>query len=102
MASAYSIGKPVTAYFLSDPEKTELPIDYDANDRVTKIELSAEAPDWRNSVIAVEYAGPITKDSNAKGKYHWYTNRRSRHTEIRSSKNAGKQKLLNAVKEARD
>ncbi len=47
------------------------------------------------------YDGPITADPDAKGKYHWYTNRRTRHTEIRRSKNAGKTKLPPPVKEAR-
>ena len=36
-------------------------------------------------------------DADAIGKYHWYTNRRTRHTDIKNSKNAGKHALPKAV-----
>lgn len=95
------VGKPAKAYFLADAQRKPLPISYDANGHVTKIEVPAEAPDYRDTVIAVEYDAPIVADPNAKGKYHWYTTRSKRHTEIRSNAHAGKTKLLQAVKEAR-
>ena len=62
-----------------------------------KIEVPAKAPDLRNTVIAVEYDSPIAADPNAKGKYHWYTTRSKRNTEIRTNPHAGKTKLLDAV-----
>ena len=95
------IGQPGKAYFVHDAEKKALPISYNDGSHVTKIAVPAEAPDVRNTVIAVEYRDPIKADPNAKGKYHWYTNRRIRHTEIKTNKNAGKIKLPPAVKAAR-
>ncbi|MEP2774686.1 MAG: alpha-L-fucosidase [Luteolibacter sp.] len=89
--------EPAKAYFLADVEKKELPVSYDANGHVTKIEVPEEAPDNRNTVIAVEYDAPIVADADAKGKYHWYTTRSKRHTEIRNSKDAGQHKLPEAV-----
>ena len=68
---------------------------------MTKVELPVKAPDARNTVIAVEYDSAIVTDPNAKGKYHWYTNRAKRHTDIRNRKGVGEHKLHNAVKEAR-
>jgi alpha-L-fucosidase len=95
------VGKPITAYFLSDPEKKPLSITYNPEGHVTKIEVPAEAPDFRNTVIAVQYDSPIAADPNAKGKYHWYTKRSKRHTEIRKNSRAGNTRLPGAVKEAR-
>jgi alpha-L-fucosidase len=95
------VGKPSTAYFLSDPEKKPLSITYNPEGHVTKIEVPAEAPDFRNTVIAVQYDSPIAADPNAKGKYHWYTKRSKRHTEIRKNSRAGNTRLPGAVKEAR-
>ena len=39
------VGKPAKAYFLADPERKALPVTYDANGHVTKIEVPAKAPD---------------------------------------------------------
>ncbi len=91
------VGKPSKAYFLADPQRESLPLTYDAGGHVTKIQVPADAPDSRNTVIAVEYAAPVVADPDAKGKYHWYTNRRTRHTDIRQSENAGKHALPQAV-----
>ena len=95
------IGQPTKAYFLNDTEKNPLPLNYSAEGHITRIEVPEEAPDDRNTVIAVEYDGPITADQEATGKYHWYTNRRTRHTEIRTNPRAGKSGLPPATKEAR-
>lgn len=95
------VGKPAKAYFLADAERKALPVTYDANGHLTKIEVPAEAPDFRNTVIAVEYEAPIVADVDAEGTYHWYTTRSKRHTEIKSNAHAGKTKLLQAVKGAR-
>lgn len=95
------VGKPAKAYFLADAERKALPVTYDAKGHITKIEVPAEAPDFRNTVIAVEYDAPIVADSDAKGKYHWYTTRSKRHTEIKSNAHAGQTDLLQAVKGAR-
>ena len=95
------VGQPSSVYFLSDPEQKPLPVTYDADSHITKISLPAESPDLRNAVITVEYAGPVTIDPDAKGKYHWYTNRQTRHTDIRNNKDAGNTGLPEAVKEAR-
>jgi alpha-L-fucosidase len=95
------VGKPVKAYFLADAERKALPITYDATGNVTTIQVPKEAPDYRNTVIAVEYDSAIKTDPNAKGKYHWYTSRSKRHTDIKSNPNAGNTKNLSAVKEAR-
>ena len=91
------VGKPSKAYFLADPKRKALPVTYEANGHVTKVEVPANAPDARNTVIAVEYDAPVVTDPDAKGKYHWYTNRRTRHTDIRQSENAGRQALPKAV-----
>ena len=91
------VGKPSRAYFLADPTQTALPVTYDANRHVTKIEVLANAPDSRDTVIAVEYDALIVTDPDAKGKYHWYTNRRMRHTDIRESRSGGRQALPKAV-----
>ncbi|WPJ97066.1 alpha-L-fucosidase [Coraliomargarita algicola] len=95
------VGKPAKAYFLADAERKALPVTYDANGHLTKIEVPAEAPDFRNTVIAVEYEAPIVADADSEGKYHWYTTRSKRHTEIKNNAHAGKTKLLQAVKGAR-
>jgi len=76
------VGKPSQAYFLADPKRKPLPVTYDANGHVTTIEVPANAPDARDTVIAVEYDAPIVTDPDATGKYYWYTNRRTRHTDI--------------------
>ena len=91
------IGKPSKAYFLADPERKALPVTYDANGHVTRIEVPANAPDSRDTVIAVEYDAPVLADLDAKGKYHWYTNRRTRHTDIRQSEGASRQALPEAI-----
>ena len=91
------VGKPSKAYFLADPKRKALPVTYEANGHVTKVEVPANAPDSRNTVIAVEYDAPVVTDPDAKGKYHWYTNRRTRHTDIRQSENAGRHALPKAV-----
>ncbi len=79
------MGKPSKAYFLADPQRKALPVTYDSSTRVTKVQVPATAPDSRNTVIAVEYDAAIITDSDAEGKYHWYTNRRTRHTDIRQN-----------------
>ncbi|MCP5537930.1 MAG: alpha-L-fucosidase [Akkermansiaceae bacterium] len=95
------VGKPTKAYFLADAEKKPLPVTYDASGHITRVEVPATAPDARNTVIAVEYGAAIATDPDAKGKYHWYTTRSKRHTDIRGRKGAGEHKLPGAVKEAR-
>ncbi len=95
------VGKPARAYFLADADRQALPVKYDAAGCVTTIEVPEKAPDTRNTVIAVEYASDIETDPAATGKYHWYTTRSKRHTEIRNSKDAGQHKLPGAVKAAR-
>ncbi|MDF7800830.1 alpha-L-fucosidase [Pontiellaceae bacterium B1224] len=95
------IGKPTKAYFLADTDQKALPIKYDATGYVTTIEVPEEAPDYRDTVIAVEYDAPVKTDPDAKGSYHWYTTRSKRHTEIKKSAHAGNTKNLQAVKEAR-
>ncbi|EMI43326.1 alpha-L-fucosidase [Rhodopirellula sp. SWK7] len=91
------VGKPSKAYFLADPTHKALPVTYTENGHVTKIEVPANAIDTKNTVIAVEYETPVVTAPNAKGKYHWYTNRRTRHTDIRENKNAGRHALPEAV-----
>ena len=91
------VGKPVKASFLSDPKQTPLPVTYDADAHSTKVKVPETAPDQRNTVIAVEYDSAVVVDPNAKGKYHWYTTRSKRHTEIRRSANAGRYELPEAV-----
>jgi len=91
------VGKPSKAYFLADPKRKALSVTYEPDSYVTKVEVPANAPDSRNTVIAVEYDGPVVADPDAKGKYHWYTNRRTRHTDIRENDSAGKQALPKAV-----
>ncbi|MDB4345750.1 alpha-L-fucosidase [bacterium] len=95
-------GKPSKVYFLSDEKQEALPVSYDAMSHVTKIEVPAKALDARNTVIAVEYDTPIVSDPNAKGKYHWYTTRSKRHTDIAKRKGVGEHDLHNAVKAARN
>lgn len=95
------VGKPTKAYFLADAERKALSVKYDANGHITTIEVPATAPDARNTVIAVEYDSAVETDPDAKGKYHWYTTRSKRHTEIKSSHGAGQHKLPGAVKAAR-
>ena len=95
------VGKPSKVYFLADKEKKALPVSYDAEGHVTKIEVPEEAPDPLDTVIAVEYDKPVVSDPDAEGKFHWYTTRSKRHTDIRESKGAGQQKLPGAVKQAR-
>ncbi|MGJ8649404.1 MAG: alpha-L-fucosidase [Opitutaceae bacterium] len=95
------VGKPSKVYFLADEQREALPVSYDANGHITKIDVPAEMPDFRNTVIAVEYDAPIVADENAKGKYHWYTTRSKRHTGIKHNAHAGQTELLEAVKAAR-
>ncbi|MEP4079458.1 alpha-L-fucosidase [Haloferula sp.] len=95
------VGKPAKVYFLADSGKKPLPVSYDPAGHVTKIEVPEKAPDARNTVIVVEYDGPVVSDPEAKGKFHWYTTRSKRHTQIRKSKGAGKHALPEAVKQAR-
>ncbi len=83
------VGKPAKVFFLADEKQEPLPVTYDANGHVTKIEVPAVALDPRNTVIAVQYEGPIVADPDAKGEYHWYTKRSRRHTEIQNNKRAG-------------
>ncbi len=91
------VGKPAKAYFLADAEKKPLPVKYDANGHSTTVEVPTEAPDYRNTVIALEYDCAVRTDPNATGKYHWYTTRSKRHTQIRKNAHAGNTKLLKAV-----
>lgn len=87
------VGKPAKAYFLADPQRKALPVTYTARGHVTRIDVPAAAPDVKDTVIAVEYDGPIETDLAAQGKYHWFTNRRVRHTDIRESDRAGEPAL---------
>ncbi len=91
------VGKPSKAYFLGDPKRKPLPVKYNAKTNVTKIQVPENAPDSRNTVIAVEYDSKVVADPDAKGEYHWYTNRRTRHTEISDNGHAGKHALPEAV-----
>ncbi|TWT81466.1 Alpha-L-fucosidase [Planctomycetes bacterium CA13] len=95
------VGNPRKAHFLNDPQRKSLAVTYDAGRHITKIDVPEKAPDFRNTVIAVEYDSPVTADPDAKGKYHWYTTRSRRHTEIRENRHAGNTDLLDAVKEAK-
>ena len=95
------VGKPARAYFLADAERKPLTVRYDTNGHITKIEVPKTAPDANNTVIAVEYDSAVKSDPKAKGKYHWWPNRRTRHTDIKTSRNAGRHALPQAVKEAR-
>jgi alpha-L-fucosidase len=91
------IGKPSKAYFLADTEQKALPFKYDVNSHITKIEVPEKAPDLRNTVIVVDYNASVVVDSGAEGKYHWYTARDLRHTDIQTSENAGRYSLPKAV-----
>ena len=91
------VGKPSKVYFLADRKRKALPVTYEANGHITKVEVPANAPDSRNTVITVEYDAPVVTDPDAKGEYHWYTNRRTRHTDIRQGKNAGRHAVPKAV-----
>ena len=93
------VGKPAKAYFLADAERNALPIKYDANGNITTIAVPKEAPDYRDTVIAVEYDSAIKTDPQAQGKYYWYTSRDKRHTEIQDNPHAGQTRLLKAVTE---
>ncbi len=95
------VGKPLKAYFLADAGRTALPVEYDVRSGTTTIRVPAAAPDEMDSVIAVEYAAAVKTDPKAEGKYHWWTNRRTRHTDIKTRGDAGKFALPQAVKEAR-
>ncbi len=91
------VGKPAKACFLADAERKALPVHYDASGHITTIEVPKEAPDYRDTVIALEYKAPIVTDAEATGTYHWYTTRSKRHTEIRKNARAGNTKNLKAV-----
>ncbi|VGO13137.1 hypothetical protein PDESU_01691 [Pontiella desulfatans] len=93
------VGKPIKAYFLADAERNALPVKYDAKGHFTTVEVPKEAPDFRNTVIVVEYDCAIETDPDAKGKYHWYTTRSKRHTEIENNAHAGQTENLTAVTE---
>nr|QTJ01951.1 GH29 fucosidase [uncultured bacterium] len=94
------VGKPSKVYLLADPARKALAHAYDPKAHITTIHVPAQAPDARNSVIAVEYDAVIATDPKAQGKYHWYTTRSLRHTDIRNNADAGHTELLEAVKEA--
>jgi alpha-L-fucosidase len=96
------VGKPAKAYFLADAEQKALPVRYDAKGHVTTVEVPAEAPDFRDTVIVLEYDSEIQADKNAEGNYYWYTKRGKRHTQVKYNPHAGQQDLLKAVKAARD
>jgi alpha-L-fucosidase len=96
------VGKPAKAYFLADAEQRALPVRYDAKGHVTTVEVPAEAPDFRDTVIVLEYDSEIQADKNAEGNYYWYTKRGKRHTQVKYNPHAGQQDLLKAVKAARD
>jgi alpha-L-fucosidase len=95
------VGKPAKAFLLNDPSHQSLPIEHDTNTHITKINVPAEAPDARDTVIVVQYDVPIVADVKVKGNYHWYTRRNRRHTGIMNRANAGQTKLLKAVEETR-
>ncbi|MEP2774685.1 MAG: alpha-L-fucosidase [Luteolibacter sp.] len=65
------VGKPAKAYFLADPEREALELEYDANGHVTRIAVPEEAPDVKDTVIALEYDVPVKADPDAKGEYLW-------------------------------
>lgn len=94
------INEPAKVYFLDGKE--ELTATHDPEGKVTKITVPEDMPDYRNTVIVVEYASDIQVDESAEGKYYWYTTRSKRHTQIKHNKHAGNTKNLHAVKEARD
>ena len=64
------VGKPAKAYFLADAKREALAVTYDANGHITRIEVPAEAPDAKNTVIALEYDA-VAADPSAQGKYYW-------------------------------
>jgi alpha-L-fucosidase len=65
------VGKPAKAYFLADAKREALSVKYNANGHVTTIEVPADTPDVKDTVIALEYDAPVKADPNAKGQYHW-------------------------------
>ena len=65
------VGKPAKAYFLADPKREALEVSYDAKGHTTRIKVPAEAPDVRDTVIALEYDAPLEADPEAKGTYLW-------------------------------
>ncbi len=95
------IGEPEKVYFLADEKKEALSVSYDSEDKVTKIQVPKDMPDYRDTVIVAEYSSDIEVDSETKGEYYWYTTRSKRHTKVKSNKHAGNTKNLHAVKEAR-
>lgn len=93
------VSKPSKAYFLADPERKSLDISYTNKGHIVNIEVPKQAPDNKNTVIVVEYSEPLISDVNAVGKYHWYTTRTMRHTDIKNNRFAGKNDLPEAVEE---
>ena len=69
------VGKPAKAYFLADPNREALTVKYGAKDHITTVEVPANAPDPKDTVIALEYDSPVEAAPNAKGRYYWYTKR---------------------------
>ena len=62
---------PSNAYLLSDHDAGGLAVEHDAGSNVTTVTVPPAAPDPLNTVIALEYGGPVKIDSTATGKYHW-------------------------------
>jgi alpha-L-fucosidase len=65
------VSKPDRAYLLADPKRKSLAIRQDVNRHITTIEVPAEAPDPSDSVIVLEFKGPLEIDADATGTYHW-------------------------------
>ena len=62
---------PSKAYLLSDRDSGGLAVEHDAGSNLTTVSVPPNAPDPLNTVIALEYGGPVKIDSTATGEYHW-------------------------------
>lgn len=65
------VSKPSKAYLLADPQRDALAVTQDTDKHVTTITTAREAPDEYDSVIVLEFDGPVKTDPAAEGKYHW-------------------------------
>ena len=80
------VGKPNRAYLLADPDRKDLAIEHDAGKHLTTIRVSGKAPDGYDSVIAVEFDGPVKIDKEAQGTYHWSKTTGLKHKKKRGPK----------------
>lgn len=75
------LGKPVKAYFLADENKKALELGYDEEKHISRIQVPAEAPDTKDTVIVLEY-DEVKADPKARGQYLW-----SKSTGVRHDRN---------------